>query len=502
MLNHRGPISKLVGGAIGLTQEYRADRKEKKAAAEEAKARTEEAGVSSAISSEDQLVPSHSSDYHGHASPSSSHPGYDDGDDDDLTDDDDDDWVLALDEAQQAEGIVPGDAHHQQQQQDGKLNIDQFVAQFIARHPPPPTEPAGRLPMPVILPQRRPESRHRGFVRAYAPVLGACCGIDQATWLEFLDGIDKSIDGSSWFHVLNAAVAVGGHVNAALGGVSLTAFVAFTTVHLSLETGRRAYIHYQQNQYLDALNARFFQPRGLYCLVIKYKPSSDKELSSDADAAAVDLRNNNDDNDHEHERHTTRAVARRDGQGKWKNLVAASAATTTREAEIPARAAALVFPGLDALDEGERRRSAVGRFGDFLADYYDRQAGARFEAENKGSRIPAVPRREFASRYSDPNHPASTGGLVAVATGGRYDPVGPVGRVQRRWAERRRRGKGKGGEGEVEGEVMGVRRRREKKGPLKKVLKQDALYLMVVNMPSPEEMERARAELELERAGT
>ncbi|KAI1632130.1 hypothetical protein F4809DRAFT_656817 [Biscogniauxia mediterranea] len=466
MLNRRGPISKLVGGAIGLTQEYRADRKEKKAAAEEAKARAE-AGVPSAISSEDQLVPSHSSDHHGHASPSS-HPGYDDDDDDDLTDDED--WALALDEAQQAEGIVPGDAHHQQQQQqqDGKINIDQFVAQFIVRHPPP-TRPAGHLPMPVILPQRRPESRHRGFVRAYAPVLGEC-GIDQATWLEFLDGFEKSIDGNSWFHVLNAAVAVGGHVNAALGGVSLMAFVAFTTVHLSLETGRRAYIHYQQNQYLDALNARFFQPRGLYCLVIKYKPSSG-ELSSEA----VD-----------HDERTTRAVAQRDGQGKWKNLVAASAATTTREAEIPAPAA-LVFPGLDALDAGGRR-GAVGRFGGFLADYYDRQAGARFEAENHaGSRIPAVPRKAFASRYSDPNHPASTGGLVAVATGGRYNPVGPVGRVQRRWAERR-------GKGEV-----GVRQRREK-GPLKKVLKQDALYLMVVNMPSPEELERARAELE--RAGT
>ncbi|KAI5920937.1 hypothetical protein F4810DRAFT_680314 [Camillea tinctor] len=437
MLNRRGPISKLVGGAIGLTQEYRADRKEKKAATEEAKVQAEAVDGPSTSSS-------HGED-HG-----------------DLIDDED--WALALDEAQQTETVLSSDL---QQQQDEKINIDQFLEQFIARHPPPPSlQPTGHLPMPVILPQRRPESRHRGFVRAYAPVLGEC-GIDQATWLEFLDGFEKSIDGNSWFHVLNTAVAIGGHINAALGGVSLMAFVTFTTVHLSLETGRRAYIHYQQNQYLDCLNAQFFQPRGLYCLVIKYKPSSE-ELIED-----VNLRD-----------HTTRAVMQRDGQGKWKNLVAASAATTTNEAEIPLPAP-LVFPALDGLDDSAKD-GAVARFGGFLADYYDRQAGARFEAQNAGSRIPAVPRKEFASRYSDPNHPASTGGIVAVATGGKYNPVGPIGRMQQRWAQRR-------GKGEDE---VGLRQRREKKGPLKKVLKQDALYLMVVNMPSREEMERARAELE------
>jgi hypothetical protein len=65
------------------------------------------------------------------------------------------------------------------------------VEQFVARHPPPPEEdrPAFHLPLPVILPQRRPEARARGFIRAYAPLLEDC-GIDQETFLEFIHDLN------------------------------------------------------------------------------------------------------------------------------------------------------------------------------------------------------------------------------------------------------------------------------------------------------------------------
>ena len=48
------------------------------------------------------------------------------------------------------------------------------------------------LPCPVILPQRRPQSKSRGFVRAYAPILGECKSIDEATFLQFLEEFYKS----------------------------------------------------------------------------------------------------------------------------------------------------------------------------------------------------------------------------------------------------------------------------------------------------------------------
>ena len=45
---------------------------------------------------------------------------------------------------------------------------------------------AGQLALPVVLPQRRPRDRSRGFIRAYAPMLQDV-SIDQTTWLDFLD---------------------------------------------------------------------------------------------------------------------------------------------------------------------------------------------------------------------------------------------------------------------------------------------------------------------------
>jgi hypothetical protein len=80
---------------------------------------------------------------------------------------------------------------------------------FIREHPIPRdvqnnTTPIGRLPLTVILPQRRPKNRSRGFIRAYAPVLENC-GIDQATWLTFLDTFQKSSAANPWLNAINMA---------------------------------------------------------------------------------------------------------------------------------------------------------------------------------------------------------------------------------------------------------------------------------------------------------
>ena len=67
--------------------------------------------------------------------------------------------------------------------------------------------PLGRLRHPVILPQRRPKDRSRGFIRAYAPLFQDC-GIDQTTWLSFLDTFQKSSAASPWLNAINfAAIA-------------------------------------------------------------------------------------------------------------------------------------------------------------------------------------------------------------------------------------------------------------------------------------------------------
>ena len=77
-------------------------------------------------------------------------------------------------------------------------SVDAIAKSFLSRHPPGDQPPSKRLEVPVVLPQRRPQTKMRGFVRAYAPVLEDC-GISQAAWMDFLDHFHESIKVSSQF---------------------------------------------------------------------------------------------------------------------------------------------------------------------------------------------------------------------------------------------------------------------------------------------------------------
>lgn len=76
---------------------------------------------------------------------------------------------------------------------------------FMQKHSERPSfEPSGQLALPVVIPQRRPKDRSRGFIRAYAPVLRDV-GIDQPTWLDFLDTLQKSSAADPWLNAINFA---------------------------------------------------------------------------------------------------------------------------------------------------------------------------------------------------------------------------------------------------------------------------------------------------------
>lgn len=67
---------------------------------------------------------------------------------------------------------------------------ERMIRALVAMAGPPPAQPQ-RLPYPVIIPQRRPGAKKRGFVRAYAPVL-ADCGISQDVFLKFISDFHKA----------------------------------------------------------------------------------------------------------------------------------------------------------------------------------------------------------------------------------------------------------------------------------------------------------------------
>lgn len=144
--------ARMIGAGIGFAKEYNADRQAQKATSE----------------SHEHNVGESDENY-------------------------DHEWAQAIDEAQ-LESLLQA--------------VSDSLANFFQRHPPPPNltqQPVGRLSLPVILPQRRPHSRTRGWVRDYAPSL-ADAGVGQAAWFEFLDQFEESIEKNNLFWASNAAV--------------------------------------------------------------------------------------------------------------------------------------------------------------------------------------------------------------------------------------------------------------------------------------------------------
>lgn len=147
-----GLLTKTVGNVMGLTQEARAQYHESKS---------------------DQNNPEHeASNEH---IPSSAQP---------MDVDSTDECSWELDELQ-AQDNSSGD--------DESSSVDQLLGVFAQKHPKTENSPPiAQLPCPVVIPQRRPKHKDRGFVRAYAPVLDDC-GIDQTTFMDFLKGFEKAI---------------------------------------------------------------------------------------------------------------------------------------------------------------------------------------------------------------------------------------------------------------------------------------------------------------------
>ncbi|KAG6357790.1 hypothetical protein INS49_013669 [Diaporthe citri] len=133
-----------------------------------------------------------------------------------------------------------------------------------------PTGDESRLPRAVVVPQRRPSDRARGFVRAYAPDL-LCCGIDQETFLRFIDGLNKSVASNPAVEAVNIA-------GEAVGAVPGSEFVGAPIVGAALQVAAGAYKEVNarkgQNGYLVKMNDELFRPRGLYCLIMSYDVKS------------------------------------------------------------------------------------------------------------------------------------------------------------------------------------------------------------------------------------
>jgi hypothetical protein len=465
-------LIKGVGSGIGLATEAIEDHKQKKATSR---------GVSPNPQAEQSI--SHSASKHEEVG---LHDNGDSSSDDEHLDSDKAAW--ALDDAATGVDDLPTYSEYgaSLNEVDPKPMDHDFARDFMQLHPQSSPLPAPqRLPMPVILPQRRPKDKSRGFVRAYAPLLGPS-GIDEKTFIDFLNQLDIAAKASPVFDVINVACfAVGLVPNPIAMGVT----IAVQTVSRSAQEMQT---RDRRNTFLDQINADLFMPKALFCMIMTFKPDSpyDPVLQSNIITQGTDAG-------------LIKATSTPDNalRQKLKSLRLASG-VTKGELSLP-ESAPLVYPALDkaavdAIDAGQvlPEHKQSGLKSSFVASYFDRRAQASYAGLHPGSalaRAAPPPEKQFASRFSDPNHPANSGTILGLLTGGKFDPAADK---RGRKAQRRARKEGRIlSQEELYNAKMG-RAPTRKQGIIKRVLQKDVLYLIVTNLPSESEMAEIRQELE------
>lgn len=234
---------------------------------------------------------------------------------------------------------------------------------FLNRYPPPPpTDNAQPLPLPVILPQRRPKDRTRGFIRAYAPELEKR-GIDQAMFLDFLHTFEKASEASPWINAVNLAGIATSFIPDGFG-VGLAVGIAIQmSVRVAMDLQSRS----RTNAFLDKMNDGFYRPRGLYCLVMTWSPES-SEVSSTFDLTS---------------KSSSKSQSQHNGSGPFEfaKKFSNSSGITYADMEFP-EVAPLIYPALDNLaaqesEEAVRTRDKLKQKAKFVDDYWDKRAQAK-----------------------------------------------------------------------------------------------------------------------------
>lgn len=249
---------------------------------------------------------------------------------------------------------------------------ENMVRELVNMAGPMPSNPQ-RLSTSVIIPQRRPHKRDRGFVRAYAPVL-AEAGINQETFIQFIEDLEAANTANKFIEVVYVAAGIVGCVPGV--ATMVTSVVVQVAAGIAMELQKRG----RQNSFIDRVNQELFMPRGLICMVASFKqqlpgqsPTSvyKKDKLGLNEAAA---KFNPDNYDEEHKM-------------KWTDKIRVQSAKTT-EFELP-EAAPLVYPNLEqaaqqvaTAEDGQKGQVAaltekMSRAGEWTQDYFDRRAHAK-----------------------------------------------------------------------------------------------------------------------------
>src|SRR5215469_9266714 len=104
-----------------------------------------------------------------------------------------------------------------------------------------------RMPYPIVIPQRRPRSKKRGFVRAYPPILDNY-GISQDAFLTLLKNFHQASKPSKYIAAVFVAAGIVGMVP------SVYVMAVSTAVQFAAGTAPELQRRYRANTFLDQLN--------------------------------------------------------------------------------------------------------------------------------------------------------------------------------------------------------------------------------------------------------
>ncbi|OTB14664.1 hypothetical protein K445DRAFT_376969 [Daldinia sp. EC12] len=335
----------------------------------------------------------------------------------------------ALDDAQERLRTQYGGRGSQQPHQINETSIMDNPRTSLPIAPVP-------LRYPVIIPQRRPGQRVRGFIRAYAPDLMGC-GIDQATFMDFLDELDKATATSPWIGAINLASNMAGLLPSAIAQPIGLAVQITAGVYQEMQSRK------SQNAFLLKMNDELFRPRGLYCFIMAYNPGSNSTVVQQDLSARIEGR-------------ATPPSEYRGNDG------------ITGPIEFPT-SAELIFPDLEdtSSDDDEGESSAKIGFSkafDAFKERRDLKAQRKYLRKNPSSVL---------NPLMDPK---------VELTPKDYKKQEKRLEKDERKREKHERKQEKRARKHPE---------RAPKEPRKRLLRKDILYMMIINMPSIQEMEEA-----------
>lgn len=339
---------------------------------------------------------------------------------------------------------------------DKKKKPGDFAKEFIKRHPFHPASPSTPSPidLPIVIPQRRPKNRGRGFVRAYSPVL-ASAGIEQPEFLDFVDSFNRALVPSEW---IQAIELIGWAGTAAPEPIAILLDQA---LEMAVEAATEAQSRYRGGRFIDRVNAEYFIPRGLVAMVVTWKSWDGQRPDELRPSAASEGEAS----------HPQRLQQTLDGgitfEGaeigareknldldagftqSWKDLRSRKASPvevrTQLNSHIQQRmkryngvfecseTAPLVFPSFAddhavmVTKNNGKKMNGFDRGEQWINGFRDRRAQIKWAAKTPDSHASATTQKhEFRSRYADPSHPAASGDIVAFATGGKWSTRGRV----------------------------------------------------------------------------